>query len=81
MQKIKPTSIINAEAEKMVCVSKGFIDDQGNLTSKAMVVINDFETYLVKTKKQTTELVLGADSIEKVKTYRELFPAIRLPSK
>ena len=81
MQKIKPTSIINEDAERMICVSKGLIDDQGNLTDKAITIVNEFETFLVKTKKKTTDAVLGPDSMENVKVYRELFPAIRLPSK
>jgi len=79
-QKIKPTGIINAEAEALICQSKGLIDDEGKLSHKAQEILNDFETYLVKTKKKVATSVLGDNFLEKIKEYRELFPAIKLPS-
>jgi hypothetical protein len=77
--KIKPTAIINADAERMIAHSKGLIDDDGKLTPTAMVVLNDFETFLVKTKKKVTSDVLGDNFLENIKIYREIFPTGFLP--
>ena len=79
-EKIKPTTIINSDAEASICKVKGFIDEEGNITNLGAVILNEFETYLVKTKKKITKEVLGEDFLDKVKEYREAFPAKRLPS-
>ena len=77
--KIKPTSIINADAERIVAHSKGLIDNEGKLTPTALVILNDFETFLVKTKKKVTTDVLGNNFLENIKIYREIFPPGFLP--
>ena len=80
-EKIIPSRhLINPDAERMIAESKGLIDDAGKLTNKAATILNEFETYLVKTKKKVTLAVLGENFNEKVKEYREAFPAKRLPS-
>ena len=78
--KIKPTDIINADAEALICKAKGLITNEGNLTYKTIEILNEFETFLVKTKKKVTAEVLGDNFIEKVNEYREMFPAKRFPS-
>lgn len=77
--KIKPTAIINPDAERLSAHSKGLITEDGVLTPLATVILNDFETYLVKTKKKVTTDVLGSDFLEHIKEYRELFPSGFLP--
>ena len=79
-QKIKPTGIINVEAEALICQSKGLIDAEGKLSHVAQNILNEFETYLVKTKKKVATEVLGDNFLDRIKEYRELFPAIKLPS-
>lgn len=79
-QKIKPTGIINAEAEALICQSKGLIDAEGRLSHTAQNILNEFETYLVKTKKKVATDVLGENFLDRIKEYRELFPAAKLPS-
>jgi hypothetical protein len=77
--KIRPTDIINQEAERSICQAKGLLNEEGKLTEKALSVLEEFETFLVKTKKKVTATVLGEDYLEKIKAYREIFPAVRLP--
>jgi hypothetical protein len=79
-QKIKPAAIINADAEKIICQAKGFITEDNKLTPLALQVLNEFETFLVKTKKTVTSEVLGPDFLTKVNEYRELFPKGKFPS-
>lgn len=77
--KIKPTSIINSDAERLVAESRGHIDSNGNLTPGAIFILDEFETLLVKTKKKVASELLGTDALTHIKTYRELFPAKRVP--
>lgn len=78
--RIRPSSIINEEAEANICKAKGFLTTENVITSKGTTVLNDFETFLVKIKKKVTSEVLGPDFNEKLKEYREIFPSKRLPS-
>ena len=78
--RIKATGIINSEAEANICRAKGYINEQGQLTEKALVILDEFETYLVKVKKKVATEVLGDKFLEKIAYYRELFPAKSLPS-
>jgi hypothetical protein len=77
--RIKPTAIINAEAERIIAHSKGLIDENGKLTQIAIVVLDEFENFLVKTKKKVTSDVLGDNFLDNIKTYREIFPTGFLP--
>lgn len=73
-------SLINADVERVFAEHKGLINKEGNLTNKGISILNEFQTLLVKTKKKIASEVLGADFNEKIKEYREIFPAKRLPS-
>jgi hypothetical protein len=78
--RIKPTGIINQEAEANICRAKGFIDDDGQLTERALLILDEFETFLVKTKKKVASQVLGDEYLEKINYYRNLFPRGKLPT-
>lgn len=78
--KIKPTNIINENAEILISKNKNLLTEDNQLTPKAIAILDEFEMYLAKRKKKVTESVLGEDFLEKVKEYRELFPLKRLPS-
>lgn len=78
--KIKPSKIINEDAERIIAMSKGLLTEEGNLTVLGTTILTEFETYLVKTKRQVASDVLGADLVDKIQEYRELFPKGKLPS-
>jgi hypothetical protein len=78
--KIKPSKLINEEAEKMICIQKGFIDLDCHLSITATQMLAEYDTFLDKTKKKVAKEVLGENFMEKVNTYRQLFPKIRFPS-
>jgi len=77
--KIKPTGIVNADAERVLAVRKGYLTEEGVLTHQALQLLEEFETFLVKTKKKVATEVLGDNFLERIKEYREIFPAKRLP--
>lgn len=76
---IKPNAIIDQEIEKEICLQRNLIDDKGNLTNEGAVILNEFETHLLKVKKKVATEVLGVDVNERIKEYREIWPAKRLP--
>ena len=76
---IKPNAIIDQEAEKEICLQRNLIDAEGNLTNEGAVILNEFETHLLKVKKKVATEVLGADMNDRIKEYREIWPAKRLP--
>lgn len=78
--KIKAGNLINEQAESSVAKAKGYLTDEGILTNKAMLILEEFETYLVKTKKKVATEVLGDNFIQKIGEYRSIFPAQKLPS-
>lgn len=77
--KIKPPAIINVEAERTTALSKGYLDEQGVLTNKAMIVLEEFDTFLVKTKKKVTTDILGENFLDCIQDYRDIFPKGFLP--
>ena len=76
---IKPNNIIDEDVEREICLQRNLIDAQGNLTNEGAVILNEFETYLVKVKKKIATQVLGADVNDRIKEYREIWPSKRLP--
>ena len=78
--KIKLTDIIEQDVEKSICQVRGFIDSNNKLTPIGLQILEEFETYLVKTKKQVVSDILGVDFLEKVTRYRDIFPKGMLPS-
>lgn len=77
--KIKPTDIINEDAERFVAQNRGHVDQNGNLTPGAVFILDEFETLLVKTKKKVSSELLGTNALECINIYREMFPAKRVP--
>ena len=72
--------LINPDAERLIAQAHGYIDESGKLTNKATPILEEFETFLAKTKKSVTKATLGEDFAEKVNEYREIFPKGKLPS-
>jgi hypothetical protein len=77
---IKADLLVDQDLTYTTCIAKGLITSKGELTEKAIKILNEFETYLVKRKKKISNDVLGVNSLERVKEYREAWPAKRLPS-
>lgn len=77
--KIRPTSIIDEEQEKAAALTRGHLDNQGNLTPGAVFILDEFESLLVKTKKKVASELLGTDALSYITAYREMFPAKRVP--
>lgn len=78
--KIRPSDkVINVEAERTIAIRQGYLSEEGVITDKALVVLDEFETFLVKTKKKVATDVLGDKFLDRIKEYREIFPKGFLP--
>ena len=78
--KIKPNSVIDQDVEKEACLASGLITEDCSLTNKGAVILNEFETYIVKTKKKVASDILGSEMNTKITEYRDIWPSKRLPS-
>lgn len=78
--KIRVSKIINEDAEFLICQAKELVDENGNITNKAAIILDEYEAFLIKTKKKVASEILGSDMNERIKEYREIWPAKRLPS-
>lgn len=58
----------------------GWIQPDNTLTSKAVELLSEVDAYFKKTKAKVKKAVLGEDSREFIKQYRESFPNMLLPS-
>jgi hypothetical protein len=80
-QKIMPSSIVNGSELKREAIENDLISIDGTLSVHALLILEEFETFLVKSKKKVTGEVLGEDFLNNVKTFRQMFPARKLPSR
>jgi hypothetical protein len=44
-----------------------------------LLILDEFETLLVKSKKKLTSDLLGKEGLKNIEIYREMFPAIKVP--
>ncbi|MGI9142420.1 MAG: hypothetical protein ACR2IJ_04450 [Fluviibacter sp.] len=75
-----PGTLINEDAELLLCQKMGFIDMSRELTPIGLQALEEFKTFQTKTKTKVTVEVLGKDFLEKVKEYLEIFPKGRIPT-
>lgn len=78
--KIRVSNIINEDAEYLVCQAKGLIDKDGRITSKGTTILQEYNTFITKTKKKVASEILGTDMNDRILEYRNIWPSKRLPS-
>ena len=54
-EKIVPSQVINTEAQRVVCEQRGWMTSDGKLTEGALYILDEFETFLKKTKSRITK--------------------------
>jgi hypothetical protein len=77
---IKPNDLIDQEKERETSLKRNLIDESGNLTNEGSVILNEFETFIVKTKRKVASEILGTEMNERINEYRNIWPSKRLPS-
>jgi hypothetical protein len=69
-----PGTLINEDAELLMCQKIGVIDMSRELTLIGLQALEEFKTFQTKTKIKVTAEVLGKDFLDKVKEYLKIFP-------
>ena len=71
------------KSDKDVLVNLGYLNlEDGTyiLTPQAKLFVVKLDNYFIKAKKKTDIQLMGKDFVDKIHTYREIFPAKKLPS-
>jgi len=74
-QKISLPEVVSKDRDALV--SKGFLEFKENvytMTPKALVICATLDSYFIKAKKKTDIQLMGKDFVEKINSYREVFP-------
>lgn len=75
---------INPHLELKGLIKEGYIKQTSNLeyniTREGKAIIRKYNNYFIKAKKKTDIQLMGKDFLDKLKEYREIFPAGKLPS-
>lgn len=69
--------------DKDILVSKGFLELKKNkyvLTIKSKIICATLDSYFIKAKKKTDIQIMGVNFLEKINSYRNIFPLKKLPS-
>ena len=66
-------------------LEKGLIEynedkEHYTITKEARAIMTQLDNYFKKAKKKTDIQLMGKDFVQKINTYREIFPAKKLPS-
>ena len=77
---LAPMFNINLSLENMRLQSDGWVDEEGTLTSKSIILIQEIESYFKNSKKKTSKAVMGENFMVNIEAYLDLFPKFKLPS-
>jgi hypothetical protein len=78
--KIKPDKSVNASLEITKLKSGNYLTESLELSGNSLKFMQEIEGYFKKSKKKTSQNLLGDDFLDKIKQYNECFPASKLPS-
>ena len=77
---LKPNFNINLNIEYMRLVNAGWLDDNQELVSKSIQLIQELDSFFKISKKKTSNNLLGDNFICRIEEYLEIFPKFKLPS-
>tara|TARA_R110002051_G_scaffold294404_1_gene359674 strand:- start:1826 stop:2416 length:591 start_codon:yes stop_codon:yes gene_type:complete len=80
-QKVSVPTMSKFEIDSMV--RSGYLnleDDIYKLTPQAKLLMVRLDNYFIKAKKKTDIQLMGKNHVDKINSYREIFPARKLPS-
>tara|TARA_R100000734_G_C3286785_1_gene79334 strand:+ start:267 stop:854 length:588 start_codon:yes stop_codon:yes gene_type:complete len=78
--KIKTGKIVNLSLELTRLKNNKWLKDDNKLSDKAIMLIQNVESFFKVQKKKTSVALMGPEFIEKMKEYSEIFPKFKLPS-
>ena len=77
---IVPNKIVNASLEIVKLKADNYLKEDLQLSGKSLIFIQEIDGFFKKSKKKTSQNLLGDNFAEKLQEYNEIFPAKKLPS-
>jgi hypothetical protein len=79
-EKTVPYKFVNKELECKRLQTEGWLTEDLQLTSKSLIFIEEINGYFKKSKKKTSKDLMGADFLQKIQEYVNIFPNRKLSS-
>ena len=79
-EKVVPHKFVNKSLHVEKLKREKWLTEDLRLTNKSLIFIGELNSYFKKTKKKTSQKLLGEDFTEKLQEYVELFPNRKLSS-
>jgi hypothetical protein len=79
-EKITPYNFVSSSLECTRLKNDGWLDKDLKLTTKSIIFMEEINSFFKKTKKKTSQALLGQDFIDKIQEYVEIFPNRKLSS-
>ena len=79
-EKVVPDDFVNKSIQVEKLKRTGWINENLTLTNKSLIFIKEINSFFKKTKKKTSQFLLGQDFTDKMQEYVEIFPNRKLSS-
>jgi len=77
---ITPMFNLNIGIEYMRLKNDEWLDENQELSSKSLILVQELESFFKNSKKKTSTNILGDNFICRIEEYLEIFPKFKLPS-
>ena len=77
---ICPLLNLNLTIEYMRLTNDEWLLEDGKLTGKAFVLVQELESFFKNSKKKTSSVIMGENFDDYISEYLEIFPKFKLPS-
>ena len=79
-EKLVPHKFVNKELECKRLQTDQWLTESLELTSKSLIFMEEINGYFKKTKKKTSQDLMGQDFVRNIEKYVEIFPNKKLSS-
>ena len=77
---VKVSDLVNEDLEKIRLLANDWLNDDLSLSQKSIIFTEEIDSYFKKSKKKTSQQIMGSNFEVCIKTYNEIFPAKKLGS-
>jgi len=79
-EKVVPNNFVNKELECKRLQTNQWLTENLELTSKSLIFMEEINGYFKRTKKKTSQDLMGQDFVRNIEKYVEIFPNKKLSS-
>lgn len=77
---IKPHTFVNSNLEITRLKQAGWLTENLQITDKSIIFIEEINGFFKKSKKKSSQIIMGNDFLKNIEQYNLIFPNIKLPS-